>query len=55
MDATGTTLKSVAVEAKMCVFLAANYGFRGRDLSEIESVIVTHRDQLIEAWNEYFS
>ncbi len=37
------------------VELVVNYGFRGRELSEIERLIDEHRDQLIEAWNEYFS
>ena len=36
------------------VSLAANHGFRGRDLTEIEQLIEDHRDQLIEAWNDYF-
>lgn len=36
------------------VSLAANHGFRSRDLTEIEQLIEDHRDQLIEAWNDYF-
>ncbi len=35
--------------------LAANYGFRGHELSEIETIIKQHQTQLIGAWNEYFS
>jgi hypothetical protein len=34
--------------------LAANYGFRGRDLSEIERLIQTHHEQLLGAWHDYF-
>lgn len=36
------------------VSLAANHGFRSRDLTEIEQLIEDNRDQLIEAWNDYF-
>jgi hypothetical protein len=36
------------------VSLAANHGFRSRDLTEIEQLVEDHRDQLIEAWNDYF-
>lgn len=37
------------------VGLAANYGFNGRELGEIERLVEEHRDQLLEAWNEHFS
>ncbi len=36
------------------VRLAANYGFHGRDLSEIERLVRQHQAELLEAWNEYF-
>ena len=36
------------------VQLAANYGFNVRDLTEIERLVDEYRDQLLEAWNEYF-
>ena len=34
--------------------LASNYGFRGHELNQIESIIVEHQIYLVEAWNEYF-
>ena len=37
------------------VQLAANYGFNGRELKEIQRQVEEHRDELLEAWNEYFS
>jgi hypothetical protein len=33
--------------------LAANYGFNGRELSEIERLVELHRAELREAWNEH--
>ena len=35
--------------------LAANYGFRGRDITEIGRLIQTHQAELLEAWNDYFA
>jgi hypothetical protein len=35
------------------VQLAGNYGFNGRELSEIERLIAQHRVALLEAWNEH--
>jgi hypothetical protein len=35
------------------VQLAANYGFNVRELNEIEGLVVTHREQLMEAWHEH--
>jgi hypothetical protein len=35
--------------------LAANYGCPARNLNEIERLIREHHDELLEAWNEYFS
>lgn len=37
------------------VAIAANYGFRGHELNEIETIIMQHQAQLTEAWYEYFS
>jgi hypothetical protein len=34
---------------------AANYGFRARELNEIERIVREHQDELLEAWNGYFS
>jgi hypothetical protein len=36
------------------VQLAANYGFNGSELTEIERIIREHRDELLEAWHERF-
>jgi len=36
------------------VLLAANYGFNGRELTEIRRIVEEHRGQLMEAWNEHF-
>jgi hypothetical protein len=35
--------------------LAANYGFNGRQLSEILGLVEEHRDEFLEAWDEHFS
>ena len=35
--------------------LASNYGFRAHELNEIEQIILEHRAELLEAWNEHFS
>jgi hypothetical protein len=37
------------------VQLVANHGFRVRDLSEIESLVIQNCGMLMEAWNEYFT
>jgi hypothetical protein len=34
--------------------LAANYGFAARELNEIERILLDHRTELLEAWDEYF-
>lgn len=50
-------VKADADEAKYWldpVQLAANYGFHASALNDIERLIVEHRDQLWEAWNEHF-
>lgn len=36
------------------VELAANYGFNGRELTDIEQVIDQNQQELLEAWNEHF-
>jgi hypothetical protein len=36
------------------VQLAANFGFRAHELREIQSIVLDHRAQLSEAWNEFF-
>jgi len=35
------------------VQLAANYGFNAREINEIESLVQSHRDQLLKAWHEH--
>jgi hypothetical protein len=35
------------------VQLAANYGFNGREINDIERLVVEHRDDLLEAWHEH--
>jgi hypothetical protein len=37
------------------VALEWNYGFRSRDLNEIERLVDEHAVGLIEAWNEHFA
>lgn len=36
------------------VTLAANYGFSGHELREIERLVSEHRDVFWEAWHDYF-
>lgn len=36
------------------VQLAANYGFNAREINEVEHLVLTHREQLFEAWHEHF-
>ena len=36
------------------VQLAGNFGFRAHELGEIQSLVVDSRQQLLEAWNEFF-
>ena len=50
-------VKAASDEAKVWldpICLAANYGFNGRELSEIERLIQGHHAELLEAWNDYF-
>jgi hypothetical protein len=35
------------------VVLAANYGFRGHELNEIEDLVEEHQATLLGAWNEH--
>ena len=35
------------------VQIAGNYGFNGRELSEIERLVVQHRIEFLEQWNEH--
>jgi Domain of unknown function (DUF4160) len=35
------------------VRLAANYGFRAHELTEIELIVREHQAQLLEAWHEH--
>lgn len=51
-------VKADRAEAKFWlepVSLAANFGFRARDLNEIEAIVAAHRRGLLEAWDEHFS
>jgi hypothetical protein len=36
------------------VQLAANYGFNGSELTEVQDIIEEHEDELLEAWNDHF-
>jgi hypothetical protein len=49
-------VKSGEDEAKFWlnpVSLAANYGFNGPDVNEIERLVVAHQTELLEAWHEH--
>jgi hypothetical protein len=35
------------------ITLAANHGFNGSELNEIERLVAENRDRLVEAWNEH--
>jgi hypothetical protein len=37
------------------VQLAVNYGFNARELSRIQRLVGKHRNEFLEAWDEYFS
>jgi hypothetical protein len=50
-------IKAAENEAKFWldpIGLAFNYGFRGRELNEIERLVRQHQPQLMETWNEHF-
>jgi hypothetical protein len=36
------------------VQLAANYGFRARELRTIQFMVLEHGAEFLEAWNEFF-
>ena len=36
------------------VALAANHGFRARDLNEIQRLVILHEQEFLEAWDDYF-
>jgi hypothetical protein len=49
-------VKSGSDEAKFWldpIAMAANHGFNGRELNEIERLVGEHREQLVEAWDEH--
>jgi hypothetical protein len=51
-------VKAAENEAKFWlepVQLAANYGFNGRQLTEILGLVEEHCNEFLEAWDEYFS
>ena len=51
-------VKSSGNQAKFwldVVELASNYGYKAYELSKIEDMVLEHRDELLEAWHEYFS
>jgi len=51
-------VKAAENEAKFWlqpILLAANYGFNGRQLNEILGFVEEHRNEFLEAWDEYFS
>ena len=35
--------------------VAVNYGFNGRELNQIKEFIEDYQDDLLEAWNDYFT
>ena len=37
------------------VVLAANYGFSARELRAVQGIVKEHQQELLEAWNGYFS
>lgn len=50
-------VKAAENEAKFWldpISLAFNYGFRGRELTELENLVRQHREQFLEVWNEHF-
>lgn len=36
------------------VHLAKNWGFAAHELRSIRKLVEAHRDELLEAWNDYF-
>lgn len=37
------------------VQLAKNFGFSEQEVSKIQSIVVSHRAEFLEAWNEFFN
>jgi len=37
------------------VQLAKNFGFSGQEVGKIQSIVVSHRAEFLEAWNEFFN
>jgi hypothetical protein len=51
-------IQAAGKEAKFWLFpveLEENFGFNGRELNQIERLVDEHLDELLEAWNEFFS
>ncbi|MFY9562034.1 MAG: DUF4160 domain-containing protein [Terriglobales bacterium] len=36
------------------VQLVSNFGFRANELRTIQSMVTRHREEFLEAWNEFF-
>jgi len=36
------------------VALGANWGFGARELRKVRGMVAAHRDELLQAWNDYF-
>lgn len=36
------------------VRLAANHGFRARELNEIQQLVLEHEPEFVEAWDDHF-
>jgi hypothetical protein len=34
--------------------LARNFGFRANELRLLQSLVIKHREEFLEAWNEFF-
>jgi hypothetical protein len=34
--------------------LAKNYGFKAKDLRQIQALIIEHREEIEDAWNRHF-
>jgi hypothetical protein len=34
--------------------LAKNYGFKSKDLRQIEALVIEHREEIQNAWNRHF-
>lgn len=50
-------VKAAEHEAKFWlepISLAANYGFKQKDLTTIKDIIEDYREDLLEHWHEYF-